>query len=406
MKQRIRMFVSGAFMAAALLVTSAVATLAQSESVIHSFAGNDGSDPQGGLTLDASGNLFGTTQNGGVSATCQGCGTVFELTPGPKGTWTETVIYAFGASDGIAPTGPLLLDRKGNLYGTTIVGGNSGGGSVFELSPGANGTWTEKILYNFTGGVDGGTPFGGGLAMSSTGHLYGMTDLGGQYGYGTVFELVPADNGTWTEKVLHSFKQSNDGGNPAGGTPTLDAAGNLYGVAASGGLYDYGVVFQLTPESTGTWTYRVIYSFHGGSDGNSPSCNLIFDRAGNLYGTATYAVFELTPKGNGNWVKKTLHTFGGGSDGSILLGGLVFDTLGNLYGTTNAGGYHRGTVFELSPTSNETWRENILHRFHPQGGDGIFPSFGALVIDSKSRLYGTTPQGGAFNQGVVFEVAP
>lgn len=408
MKHRSRTFVSQTLTVAAVLVlTIGAAAWAQTESVIHSFAGgNDGYSPESGIMIGPKGNLFGTTSNGGQSSTCAGCGTVFELSPGSNGTWTETIIYAFSGNDGAAPYSPLLLDRQGNLYGTTLSGGNTFGGTVFELSPGSGGAWTEKVLYSFTGGADGSLPFGGGLAMDSAGNLYGTTELGGQYGFGTVFELVPGTNGTWTEKVLHSFKQGNDGANPIGDSLAVDAGGNIYGMAASGGRHDYGVVYKLTPTTTGAWNYSEIYSFPGGSGGSSPTSNLVFDSAGNLYGSALFIVFELTPNTNGTWIEKTLHTFGGGSDGSTVQGGLVFDHAGNLYGTTYAGGFHRGTVFKLSPDSNGTWSETVLHRFKPQGGDGEFPVYGDLAIDTHGRLFGTTPQGGASNLGAVFEVEP
>lgn len=393
----------------ALAMVLAVGASAQTEAILHSFTGgSDGGFPQAGLIFDSKGNLYGTTEFGGTGGGfCGTCGTAFELTPGVSGTWTETVLYAFGStasSDGVFPIGPLIFDGKGNLYGAASQGGALGGGTVFELSPGSSGTWTEKVLYNFTGGADGGFPYGGGLVFDGSGNLYGTTPSGGKYGFGTVFELIPGATGTWTEKVLHSFTGGNDGAYPYGSTLILDSAGNLYGVAGQGGFHDYGVVFKLTRGSG--WAEKVLYAFPGGAGGSFPEGNLVFDSAGKLYGTALYIVFELTPTSSGPWTEKTLHSFTGGSDGADASAGLAFDKAGNLYGTTSSGGAHRGTVFELIPGAGGTWTEKILHRFSSSGGDGVFPQFGTLAIDATGHLYGTTPQGGTSNNGVVFEVTP
>jgi len=397
-------FVLTAFVSAALAITMAVAASAQSEKIIHSFVGSDGAQPLAALVFDSKGNLYGTTVIGGNDNGCI-CGTVFQLTPSANGTWTEKVLYNFGSAsplDGVAPDGSLIFDAKGNLYGTTqaALGGQ---GTVFELSPGSGGTWTEKVLYTFTGGADGGSPVGG-LVFDSLGNLYGTTNLGGAFGLGTIFELVAGSGGTWTEKVLHSFTGGNDGSSPLGGTLIPDSAGNLYGVAVQGGLHDYGVVFKLTRGSP--WSYKVLYAFLGGSGGSYPQGSLVFDGAGNLYGVASFVVFELTPNSTGTWTEKTLHSFAGGSDGANPLAGLIFDRVGNLYGTTNSGGAHRGTVFELIPGTGGTWTEKILHRFSASAGDGVFPLYVVPAIDANGHLYGTTPQGGTSNNGVVFEVIP
>jgi uncharacterized repeat protein (TIGR03803 family) len=386
-----------------------VSVSAQTETILHSFTnGSDGGNPQGGFIFDGKGNLYGTTGSGGGTSACSGCGTAFELVPGSNGTWTENVIFDFGTSfsDANDPFGPLTFDSKGNLYGTTDGGGTGFLGTVFELTPGSNGVWTEKVLYNFTGGVDGGFPYGSGLALDSAGNLYGLTESGGAYGFGTVFEVVAGANGTWTEKVLHSFTGGSDGNFPFGTTPIFDAAGNLYANASGGGFHDYGVVFELIPGSNGHWSEKVLYSFSGGAGGSFPGGKLLFDSTGNLYGTTTYTVYELSPGSNGTWTEKTLHSFVGGPDGATPYAGLVFDKAGNLYGTTNSGGNHRGTVYELIPGSSGTWTEKILHRFTTTGGDGIFPTFATLIVDANGNVYGTTPQGGSSGAGVVFEIAP
>jgi uncharacterized repeat protein (TIGR03803 family) len=402
--------ISRVLAAAAIAATLTVAASAQTETILHSFTGgNDGGSPQGALIFDSKGNLYGTTSGGGQSSSCGGCGAAFELV-NSNGTWSENILYSFGSlsnlNDGANPNGPLTFDSKGNLYGTTISGGSSFQGTVFELVAGSNGIWTEKVLYNFTGGIDGGFPYGSGVTFDAAGNLYGMTESGGAYGFGTVFELVAGANGTWTEKVLHSFTSTNDGSLPFGSTLSIDAAGSLYGVTTGGGSHDYGVVFKLVPGSNGTWTEKVLYSFPGGTGGSFPAGNLVFDASGNLYGEAGFVVYKLTPSSSGAWTETTLHTFGGGSDGANLYAGLAFDKAGNLYGTTNAGGTHRGTVFELTPESNGTWSEKVLHRFSPNGGDGVFPNFGNLTIDASGAVYGVTPQGGQSKSGVVFKIVP
>ncbi len=396
---------------AAMVLTVTTGVIAQTETILHTFTGgSDGGSPQAGLIFDSKGNLYGTTGGGGSSASCGGCGTAFELVPNSNGTWTENVLYSFGSlqnlGDGANPYGGLTFDSKGNLYGTTTSGGGSFQGVVFELVAGSNGTWTEKVLYSFTGGNDGGFPYGSGLTFDSSGNLYGMTEAGGVYGFGTVFELVAGSNGAWTEKVLHSFADGNDGQFPFGSTLIFDTAGNLYGVASGGGVHDWGVVFKVTRGSTGNWTEKVLYAFPGGSGGSFPTGNLVFDSAGNLYGGASFIVYELSPTSSGFWTEKTLHAFGGGNDGANLYAGLVFDKAGNLFGTTNTGGTHRGTVFELSPGSNGMWTEKVLHRFSPNGGDGIFPQFGTLVLDASGNVYGTAPQGGSSKAGVIFKITP
>lgn len=314
------------------------------------------------------------------------------------------MIYAFSGSsnDGVFPFGSLIFDGKGNLYGTTIGGGPSFGGTVFELTPGSGGTWTEKILYSFTG-TDGSEPYAS-LIFDGTGNLYGTTLAGGAYGFGIVFELVAGSNGTWTEKVLHSFTGGNDGANPDGPL-VLDSKGNLYGTTVSAGPRDYGAVFELTPGSNGNWSEKVIYALPG-AGGSGPFDVLIFDSSGNLYGTSATTVFELTPGTNGTWTEKTLHTFLGGKDGAYAESGLILDKAGDLFGTTYTGGAHHGTVYELKPGSNNTWNETVIHRFAAGTGDGVFPGPANLVQDARGNLYGTTSQGGTANAGVVYEITP
>src|ERR1019366_9536867 len=234
-----------AIIAATLFVTS---TWAQThEQVLHSFGnGTDGANPQAGLIVDAAGNLYGTTVGGGT----YGYGTVFELTPNGSGGWTEKVLYSFCSQaycpDGSEPYAGLIFDAVGNLYGTTLDGGtNWFGGTVFELTPAGGGSWTETVLHSFNkNGTDGANPYAG-LIFDAVGNLYGTTEEGGTYGYGTVFELTPAAGGVWTEKVLHNFNNNGtDGGTPYAGL-IFDAARNLYGTTAGGGTYYSGTVFRV-----------------------------------------------------------------------------------------------------------------------------------------------------------------
>src|SRR5207245_831479 len=176
-----------------------------------------------------------------------GFGTVFELSPNADGTWTESVLYSFNANpDAQGPFGGVIFDAAGNLYGTTASGGSSGDGTVFELSPVAGGGWTETVLYSFTNTPDGENPETS-LVMDTAGNLFGTTIFGGSAGGGCVFELSP--NGTgWTESVLFNFTGSN--GLEPGGPLVFDSAGNLYGTSADGGSGHVGTVFELSPGSS------------------------------------------------------------------------------------------------------------------------------------------------------------
>jgi len=363
--------------------------------VLYSFTGNDGANPQAVLIADGAGNLYGTTYEGG-NGNCSsyghtGCGTVFKLAP----NGTETVLYSFtGGSDGSDPTAGLIMDKKGNLYSTTYsYGGADGFGVVFKLAP--NGT--ETVLYSFTGGSDGSGPYAG-LIMDKKRNLYSTTVGGGSTnctgGCGTVFKLAP--NGT--ETVLYSFTGGSDGANPQA-VLIADGAGNLYSTTYAGGADGAGVVFKLAPNGTET----VRYSFTGGSDGSGPTAGLIMDKKGNLYGTTNGGgadgagvVFKLAPNGT----EFVLYSFTGGSDGSGPYAGLIMDKKGNLYGTTHLGGADGfGVVFKLAPNGTET----VLHSFSTRGGDGRHP-LASLIMDKKGNLYSTTFGGGADNDGVVFKL--
>ena len=342
---------------------------------------------------------------------------IFTVTVFVTGTLaaTEKVLHNFQSNfrDGFNPDAGLIFDGSGNLYGTTFYGGAYGAGRVFELTPAKGGGWTEKVLHNFGKGMDGFYPYAG-LVFDSSGNLYGTTQSGGAYNYGTAFELTPKAGGGWTEKVLHSFNYPN-AATPWAGL-TVDSSGNLYGTTRSSGAYGVGTVFELTPKAGGGWREKVLHNFNGsnGKDGASPVAGLILDSSGNLYGTTSEGgayvygtVFELTPKAGGGWTEKVLHSFGGMGDGISPYAGLIFDSSGNLYGTTSSGGSDGyGAVFELTPKADGGWTEKLLHSFIVNGkNDGYSPVSG-LVFDSSGNLYGTTQSGGAYYVGTVFELTP
>ncbi len=405
-RHSIRLMVTLAIFTAILFMPSTRATA--DDKVLHSFSNNgtDGIVPDGNVIFDTAGNLYGTSFQGGTHS----AGTVYELTPAGGGTWTEQVLHSFsGSADGAFPAAGLIFDTAGNLYGTTVGGGTHSEGTVFELTPAGGGTWTEKVLYSFGNGTDGYSPYSG-LVFDAAGNLYGTAYYGGTYSRGTVFELTPQAGGTWTEQVLHSFGNGTDASAPFAGL-TFDTAGNLYGTTEIGGTsggcapYGCGTVFELTPAAGGTWTEKVVYSFaNNGTDGTVPKAAVVLDAAGNLYGTTTQggaynlgALFELTPAGGGTWTEQILHNFGNGTDGANPYARLIFDTAGNLFGTTYQGGsYGGGTVFRLNAQG-----ESLLQNF--SGNDGSGPIAG-LVLDASGNLYGTTTSGGASHEGAVFEV--
>ena len=411
-----------------------------SEKILYSFTGGaDGAGPASGVIFDSVGNLYGTTQLSG---------TVFKLTPpGVTGaSWTESVLANVPGAVFYGPPEGVLMERGGNLYGTSRTGGSvpcfphsgvvSNCGSIFALSPPGSGSGpgTETVLYNFNGVSDGSFP-NGALIFDTAGNLYGTTESGGaNQGGGVAFELSPPSGGigSWTERVLYNFN-ATDGTSGSKGL-VFDSQGNLYGTTLQGGTGLHGTVFKLSPPpgGSGLWTETVLYTFKGSTDGNFPNGGLIFDDAGNLYGTTQFGgktcgqatcgvVFELSPptNGTGSWTERVLYSFTGGSDGYYPTAGLIFDSGGNLYGTAFDGGNPSvscaagtgcGVVFRLSPSSAGGWTETVLYTF-AGGSDGGAPS-GGLIFDSNGNLYGTTTVGGnhqglsPLGNGVVFELIP
>jgi uncharacterized repeat protein (TIGR03803 family) len=422
-----------------LLFGAITVAVGQTETVLYTFAGGtDGQNPFYGLIADASGSLYGTTYYGGNSPCSGGCGVVFQLTPNGS-SWIETVLYRFQGSvqgDGQYPNSGLVMDASGALYGTTYNGGKDDFGDVFKLTPPIKkgDPWTESILYNFTQ-ADGYGPYDT-LVLDKTGNLYGTTRYAGLHFAGMVFKLSPPhkQGGAWKEKVLHSFGTTGDGDGPIAGL-VFDKKGALYGTTLSGGTSTAcaggpcGTVFKLAPPLTkgGAWTETILHSFSGAPDGALPQAALTFDSAGALYGTTSSGgnstcliftvpgcgtVFRLTPplKKGGAWKEKVLHAFDKVSDGDAPLDKPAFDSTGALYGTTSAGGSTGyGTVFKLTPpvTKGKAWKETTLYTF-TGAIDGALPGFGAL-FSINGAFYGTTINGGPATYpfyGVVYKIVP
>jgi uncharacterized repeat protein (TIGR03803 family) len=330
------------------------------QTVLHRFTTKvqNGIYPDSSVIFDQQGDLYGTTSEGGVND----AGTVFELVASgsPGGAWKQVVLHRFtGASDGGTPHGTLVFGPDGALYGAAGFGGSSGAGLIYRFSQDGKGRWKENILYDFTNGTDGGYPYCTPI-FDAAGDLYGTTLNGGDTGNGVVFELSPPTDGKGkrTETVLHSFDSADDGVEPRMGV-IMDAAGNLYGTTESGGNIGYGAVFEVSPPAQGqqSWTESVIYNFDFSPNGGSPGYSgLVMDASGNLYGTTQTGgtgengvVFELSPQEGGAWTENVLHTFEGSPDGSQPESGLLQGVDGVLYGTTFEGGDadNSGMVFSL-----------------------------------------------------------
>lgn len=383
----------GAFALAIMLGLAAFPPSAhgQTLTVLYAFkGGTDGAGPAGGLIRDAAGNFYGTTYYGGDLTCGSGCGTVFELTANGE----EKILYTFtGAPDGNLPTGGVILDDAGSLFGTTELGGASGGGMVFKLDRAGK----QTVLHNFTGAPDGQNPVGG-VVRDTKGNLYGTTAAGGDAqclgSCGIVFKLDP----TGTETLLHTFTGGGDGEYPESGV-IRDSAGDLIGTTETGGASGYGSVFKLNAAGRET----VLHSFSGGPDGIGPYAGLL-PFGTDLYGTTSTGgahghgtVFKVDFTGT----ETVLYAFTGGDDGSEPVAGLIHDGNGNLYGVTLYGGsFHNGTVFRLDSAGKET----LLHTF-TGGADGANPS-GGLIRDESGNLYGTALNGGEFGAGTIFKITP
>jgi uncharacterized repeat protein (TIGR03803 family) len=379
---------------------------------IFQFHRPGGFSPRGALIMDKAGNLYGTTTVGGITncdSNGNGCGTVFELSPNQDGTWSETLLYAFtNGADGSTPNSSLVFDAQGNLYGTAQAGGlpncSFGCGTVFKLTPQQDGSWTESTIYQFQGDTDGWLPKSN-LVFDNAGNLYGTTQSGGAFLYwGTVFRLTPQQDGSWSESVVYSFNNGPSGCAPEG--VVADPKGNVYGVAElCGARVLWGTVWEVS----NTGAFSVIHTFEDNFiDGGMPNTGLAIDREGNLYGGTIAGPGDLCG-GTGCGViyklvanknwEETILHVFVGDPGAVPNGDLAFDAQGNLWGTTQY--WDQGTLFEIQPSSaGDTFTTVKVFR----GPDG--PPFAGVVFDSFGNAYGTQTSGTKGGLGGVFEMTP
>ncbi|HEX4080739.1 MAG TPA: choice-of-anchor tandem repeat GloVer-containing protein [Rhizomicrobium sp.] len=378
-----------------LVLTLAAPASAHGFQVVHDFTnGTDGGVPPYTMVLDKKGRLVGTASQGGADD----AGVVFRMAHGKSG-WSLTPLYNFSGSDG-QPGWGVTLD-KSTIYTNATYDAVFGGacGSALQINHGQG-----VLMWTFTEDKDG-CPTGN-LVLDRSGNAYGVTQIGGPNGWGAVFELSPS-GGTWTETILYGFEGGSDGGTPYSGL-VPDKAGNLYGTTARAGTgcggYGCGTVFELSPSQSG-WNYNVIYTFRGGDDGGQPVAGLVFDKSGNLYGaTESYGangggtVFELSPS-QGAWTFNLLASMAGDAGPVVAL---TVPSSNTVYGTNyrdGADGY--GSAFKVT-RSHGAWTYKDLHDF-TGGSDGGYPG-GGVTLDAKGDLFGTTVLGGADSYGVVWEI--
>jgi uncharacterized repeat protein (TIGR03803 family) len=402
----------------AVAVLPCAASAQPAATTLFNFTTNGGTEPYATLILDGAGNLYGDTSTGGKPTTKvpYPAGTVFELSPGKGKTgWAQTVLYTFeGGADGNEPTGALLADSKGNLYGTTFLGGSEGDGTVFKLTKPAAGktAWKKKILHNFVGN-DGEQPFAG-LVADSKGDLYGVTTAGGPYGQGVAFALTGKK---YVYSVLYAF-QGPEGSAPNGGL-VIDGAGNLFGTASGNtGSPNAGSVFQLAPPPAGQtiWNFTELHAFTGGADGGFPQGAMVEDALGNLYG-ATFGgaglgdgtVFELSPSVGSptGYTYQVIFAFDG-SAGTNPFGDLAIDNSGDLLGSllNSTDINSSGGLFMLSPPAggSGSWTQSVSYLFN--GSAGGYSPYAGLVLDGAGNAYGANFTGGKYGVGTVFKFVP
>jgi uncharacterized repeat protein (TIGR03803 family) len=381
--------------------------------VLHNFgSSDDGNVPSGPLFMDGRGDLYGATGGGPGQ---YGYGIAFELTPRANGSVHETILHTFASVDG-SPWGAIITDGEGNLYGTTI-GGPISNSEVYELSPGSNG-WDFSVLYN--GGA------GPGLVMDGLGDLYGSLGPGDYFGLGAFGELSPSSSG-WTYAQLYSFtcQPSCANGYDPPAPPTWDSKGNLWGTMFQGGIGrpactndtdGCGVIYAMTPNGDGTWTYHVIHRFASSpTDGQFPDAGLTLDAAGNFYGdtegggTHNLGIIFKFSVADGKVEGGAIYNFSSCSTGCYPEGTLAIDKAGNLYGmaqggANSCGGLSCGVVYKLAPQSNGTWKYSVLVNLSETSG-GVLPFYG-LVLDGSGNLYGVTSSFGKYGGGTAFEITP
>jgi uncharacterized repeat protein (TIGR03803 family) len=423
-----------------LLFATSLAAAQSGGSILYRFnpTTTDGLNPQAGLVVDSAGNLYGTTYQGGTA----NWGTVYELSPPtpPSGMWTETILHEFtNGADGATPDGPLTFDTAGNLYGTTIYGGigvnGNSYGTVFELSPPAapGGAWTYAVIASFDSGQVAINPSGK-LIFDTAGNLYGVSGGGydnvlycGSSPCGNVYELqAPSEpGGTWTGTAIYNFftKGTKDGIGPTG--IVFGHGGVIFGTTGEGGTNEVGTLFKLLPPAApgDAWTEKILYDF--AIDDGYPSGGLILGPNGSFFGTTAFSgtsgfgtVFQMiAPSGSKGWSESVLYNFTGGTDGAYPVGGVIADKSGNLYGVANGRGGNKnanclssgcGALFALTPPAapGGAWTESTLHDF-AGGYDGGNPVGRLLSI--KGILFGVTAYGGTPKYGLggtVFRITP
>jgi len=388
---------------------------AWSESTLYRFLGSpDGTSPSGPLVMDASGAVYGTTEKGGT----QGDGTVFKLTPSVTG-YSESVLFNFHGYDGAQPLGGVVLDAKGDIFGTASIGSPFGVGLVYELTP-SGPLYSESTVYIFQNTGSVGSEPRGTLAIDPTGALYGTTVYGGApgCGCGSVFKLVPFGH-TYREITIHAFRGYPDGKTPEAGV-ILGSDGTAFGTTVLGGAHGGGEVYSLAPTGR-RYTHHSVYSFASWRIKKPPihwpMSGLLEASDGTLFGTAGSGggccggAFELTPTSSG-YAFASIYLFKGKpDDGDCPESGLTMDSAGTLYGTTDCGGsVGAGTVYDLVP-SPSGYVENVLHSFTYRNdstitaiSDGGAPQWN-VIIGTDGALYGTATQGGFNDNGTVFRLA-
>ena len=383
-------------LAGGMMATAPLAARAGTLAVVHNFTGgSDGGSPVDGLMMGAKGTLFGTTSAGGAA----GLGSVFQI----GGHGVQKVLHSFqGGADGAAPNGSVIEDAGGTLFGTTTGGGAHSAGTVYSVRG-----KSETVLYSFAGGSSDGSFPQAGLVMDAKGNLYGTTSTGGAAGKGTVFELVAPASGTgaWTEKLLYSFGPGTDGAAPVGRV-AFDSAGNLYGTTSAGGSAGNGTVFQL--QASAGWKETILHSFTNTNDGYTPYAGLVADGAGNFYGAATAGgtngggtIFELSPAGSGFTFSVLASVPGSGVSGTFR--NVLVQPNGLIYATTHCdGASSAGSIYKLTKSAS-AWTYTVLYNF-TGGSDGQY-SISNLVLKG-GKLYGTTIGGGANGGGTVYAFTP
>ncbi len=371
--------------------------------IVHAFGQpGDGQGPYSSIVFDQQGNMYGTAVGSGA----YNFGVVFELTPNLAGGWDETIVHAFRGqtSDGAYPESGVTVGQASTLYGTTQMGGEYGYGTVYEIEANAGG-WTENVLHSFKLSDHVKDPFAG-VVQNAAGDLFGNG--------GGVFEMVP-ENGGWTFTTICS--QNICSYTDYGGLALLNS-GILYGDTASGGPYHVGSVYAVVP-GNGGWAAHTLFAFGAYKyDGQEPVSAQLASHNGSIYGVTGQGglhecgesgcgtIYKLSRSSDGAVAETILYNFK--NIASLGLGpgsNVIIDDGGNLYGVMGGGGAACGcgVVYRLSPTQSGEWNYAVLHTF--VGTDGILPNAN-LTFGPDGNLYGTTVGGGAYGGGVVFQISP